>query len=151
MDGWEVVTALKGDPLTAAIPVVVISVSQDRGRGFALGAFDYLVKPIGRDHLLDALRRSNVLPAVLADRQVAVFVDDDPLALEGVRLKLEPVGWQVHTCTTAQEAIEAVNVVQPSVVLVALLMPGTDAVRPIRIDQPHPPPGRLSARQRRFD
>ena len=93
MDGWEVLAALKDDPQTAAIPVVIVSVIQDRGRAFALGASDYLVKPIGRDQLLDALRRSHVLPPGLDERPVAVFVDDDPLALELVRLTLEPVGW----------------------------------------------------------
>ena len=126
MDGWEVLAALKDDPQTAAIPVVIVSVIQDRGRAFALGASDYLVKPIGRDQLLDALRRSHVLPPGLNGRPVAVFVDDDPLALELVRLTLEPVGWQVRTCSTAQEALDAVAEVQPSVVLVDLLMPDTD-------------------------
>ena len=93
-----------------------MSVLDERGRGFALGAADYLVKPIGRDQLLDALRRGRVLPPGLRRPPGGgVVVDDDPLALELVRLTLEPVGWQVHTCTTAEEALEAVTAVQPSV------------------------------------
>ena len=58
MDGWDVLGAIKGDPHTASTPVVVVSVIHERGRGFALGASDYLVKPVGRDDLLAALRRA---------------------------------------------------------------------------------------------
>jgi signal transduction histidine kinase/ActR/RegA family two-component response regulator len=57
MDGWDVLRTLKADPATAATPVVVLSVIPDRGRGMALGASDYLVKPVGKDELLTAIRR----------------------------------------------------------------------------------------------
>lgn len=126
MDGWDVLGAIKGDPHTASTPVVVVSVIHERGRGFALGASDYLVKPVARDDLLAALRRLVPLPADRAARRVAVFVDDDPLALELVRLALEPAGWVVHTCTTANVALALIATHQPSVVLVDLLMPETD-------------------------
>ena len=56
MDGWEVLTELKADPATADIPVVVVSIVDDRPRGLALGAAAYLTKPVGREELLDALR-----------------------------------------------------------------------------------------------
>jgi CheY-like chemotaxis protein/anti-sigma regulatory factor (Ser/Thr protein kinase) len=126
MDGWDVLGAIKGDPHTASTPVVVVSVIHERGRGFALGASDYLVKPVARDDLLAALRRLVALPVDRASRKVAVFVDDDPLALELVRLALEPAGWVVHTCTTAELAITLIRTHDPSVVLVDLLMPETD-------------------------
>ena len=51
--GWDVLGAIKGDPHTASTPVVVVSVIHERGRGFALGASDYLVKPVARDDLPD--------------------------------------------------------------------------------------------------
>ena len=49
IDGWEVLAQLKADPGTAAIPVVVVSMLDERGRGFALGAAEYLVKPVGKE------------------------------------------------------------------------------------------------------
>ena len=125
MDGWDVLAALKGDPDTAAIPVVVVSVIHERGKGFALGASDYLVKPVAREGLLGALRRLVPLPAERAGR-VAVCLDDDRSALELVRLTLEPAGWTVHMCTQAAEAYAAIQSVHPSVVLVDLLMPQID-------------------------
>jgi CheY-like chemotaxis protein len=60
-DGWQVLAELKKDPATAAIPVVIASVVDDRSRGLALGADEYLLKPISRDELVDALRRLGVL------------------------------------------------------------------------------------------
>ena len=57
LDGWEVLSLLKADPRTAGIPVVIVSMLDERGRGFALGAADYLVKPVTRDHVAAALSR----------------------------------------------------------------------------------------------
>jgi signal transduction histidine kinase len=57
LDGWQVLESLKADPATAAIPVVVVSILDERGRGLALGAADYLVKPVSREGVLDAFAR----------------------------------------------------------------------------------------------
>ncbi|MEW1952874.1 response regulator [Terrabacter sp. NPDC080008] len=132
MNGWEVLTALKSDPATAAVPVVVVSVEPQRGRGFALGATEYLVKPVSGDHLLAAVSR--LLPSSLGevpDREAGtglsvVVVDDDPLALKLVRSTLEPLGWEVHTCSGGQQAADLVRAVAPSVVVMDLLMPQVD-------------------------
>jgi len=62
-DGWDVLTELKADPVTTDIPVVVASIVDDRSRGLALGAAAYLLKPIRRDQLLEALRRVGALAA----------------------------------------------------------------------------------------
>ncbi len=60
LDGWQVLTQLKADPATAAIPVVIASVVDDRSRGLALGADVYLLKPVRREELVDALRQVGV-------------------------------------------------------------------------------------------
>lgn len=61
LDGWQVLTELKADPATAAIPVVIASVVDDPSHGMALGAEAYLRKPIGREELVDALRQVGAL------------------------------------------------------------------------------------------
>jgi DNA-binding response OmpR family regulator len=61
MDGWDVLAELQSDPDTAGIPVIVVSIVDERSRGLGLGALDYLTKPVGRDELLGALRRIGVL------------------------------------------------------------------------------------------
>jgi signal transduction histidine kinase len=55
VDGWTVLESLKDDPETRDIPVIVVSIVDERARGVALGAAEYLVKPVGRESLLDAL------------------------------------------------------------------------------------------------
>ena len=55
MDGWQLLRLLKDDPTTAPIPVIVVSVVDERGRGIAMGAARYLVKPVTREPLLQAM------------------------------------------------------------------------------------------------
>jgi len=60
LDGWSVLRALKADPETRGIPVIVVSIVDERARGVALGAAAYLVKPVRRDDLLAALAAAGV-------------------------------------------------------------------------------------------
>ena len=66
IDGWAVLKALKADPETEGIPVIVVSIVDERPRGAALGAAAYLVKPVSRDDLLSALSAVGVLPSTSA-------------------------------------------------------------------------------------
>jgi signal transduction histidine kinase/CheY-like chemotaxis protein len=66
IDGWEVLSRIKGDPVTAVVPIVVVSILDERGRGIALGADEYLVKPVTRELLVPALRRAGVLSDTVA-------------------------------------------------------------------------------------
>jgi signal transduction histidine kinase/CheY-like chemotaxis protein len=123
IDGWEVLARLKADPGTAAIPVIVVSMLDERGRGFALGAAEYLVKPVGKDQLMAALYRAAAMPE---RKHTVVAIDDDPLAVELVRASLEPEGWTVLGAATGQEGLALIRERQPSAVLLDLLMPGMD-------------------------
>lgn len=127
MDGWDVLSAIKADPRIASTPVVVVSVLPERGRGFALGASDYIVKPVSKEGLLGAVWRAVAERADGAGgRRDIVVIDDDTTALELIRATLEPRGWAVATCHGGAEAISVINSVKPSVVLVDLLMPDLD-------------------------
>ncbi len=123
VDGWEILAQLKADPKTAAIPVIVVSMLDERGRGFALGAAEYLVKPVGKEQLLAALYRAAAIPE---RRHTVVAIDDDPLAIELVRASLESEGWTVLGAATGQEGLTLIRERQPSAVLLDLLMPGMD-------------------------
>ena len=68
VDGWEVLAELGRDPATAGIPVVIASVVDERPQGLSLGAAEYLLKPVSRDDLLDALGRVGALPARGSDQ-----------------------------------------------------------------------------------
>ena len=84
LDGWDLLARTKADPDLARVPVIIVSMLDERGRGLALGAADYLVKPISRAQLLD------VLPYVTASHGTVLTIDDDPLALDLAEAVLEP-------------------------------------------------------------
>ncbi len=102
LNGWEVLAELKSDPATAAIPVVIVSMIDEQGAGFALGAADYLVKPVERDSLLDALARC-VAPR--RDRRTVVAIDDDPVDLDLLDAVLAPDGWEVLRASGGEEGV----------------------------------------------
>ena len=67
MDGWAVLTALKADPAVAGIPVVMLSVVDEKHIGFALGAADFLTKPIERERLVAVLRKHRTPDALVSE------------------------------------------------------------------------------------
>jgi signal transduction histidine kinase/DNA-binding response OmpR family regulator len=123
VNGWEVLAQLKSDPATSAIPVVIVSMIDEQGAGFALGAADYLVKPVDRVSLLGALARCATLPG---DRRTLVAIDDDPLDLDLLEAVLAPEGWNVLRASGGEEGIRVVRRVRPAVVVLDLLMPDVD-------------------------
>jgi PAS domain S-box-containing protein len=122
MDGWGVLSRLKADPLTAPIPVIVLTVIDDRNLGFALGAADYLTKPVDRERLADVLRR---VRANGGDGPVLV-VEDDAATREMLRRILEKDGWTVVEAENGRVGLERVAAATPSLVLLDLMMPEMD-------------------------
>ena len=123
LDGWDVLALLKADPGTSVIPVIIVSMVDERGKGFALGAADYLVKPVGRDEVLAALNRALALPE---SQPSVVAIDDDPKALALVTAVLEREGWTVLQAVSGEDGVALARSRHPSVVLVDLVMPGMD-------------------------
>ncbi len=120
MDGWEAIARLKDDPKTRDIPLIVLSIVENKELGFRLGADEYLVKPIDKQALLNALRR------VEGQGRELLVADDDPAVVELVRQLLEEHGWSVRTATNGQEALDEIAREQPDVLLLDLMMPILD-------------------------
>jgi CheY-like chemotaxis protein len=119
LDGWTVLTALKADPATADIPVVMLTIVDDRGQGYALGAIEHLTKPIDRERLLDVLGRYR------RDRVVLV-VEDDAALRELVRRMLEREGYAVEEAKDGRDALARVQERVPGAILLDLMMPVMD-------------------------
>jgi len=121
LDGWSVLGAIKGDSRLSEIPVVLVTMLDERNRGFALGASEYLVKPIDRDKLVRVLRQLSTPPG-----SSILVVDDDQAARRSLRIALEQAGWEVGEAEDGQAALDRLHEVRPSVVLLDLIMPETD-------------------------
>jgi CheY-like chemotaxis protein len=119
MDGWSVLSALKADAALRRVPVVMMTIVDDRSLGFALGATDYLVKPVDREQLLDALRRACPEPAAAR----VLVVEDDRATREILTRTLEKEGWSVQEAENGRVALEHLAVSLPDVVLLDLAMP----------------------------
>jgi adenylate cyclase len=118
LDGWLILAALKGDPELAPIPIVLVTIMDEKKRGFALGAADYLVKPLDRDALVRALRRLHVaMPGRV------LIVEDDEVCRKDVKLALEESGWDVDEAENGHGALEALHITRPDVILLDLMMP----------------------------
>ena len=121
LDGWTVLAAIKGDPALAAIPVVLMSIVDEKNRGYALGAADYLVKPVDRTKLVETLTG---ICGPAAGR--VLLVDDDEMVRRGVRQALEPIGWKVTEAEDGQVAVELLTAARPDVIILDLMMPKMD-------------------------
>jgi signal transduction histidine kinase/CheY-like chemotaxis protein len=127
VDGWDVLARAKADPLLHEIPIVVVSMMDERGRGFALGATDYLLKPIDAPTLLGTLRRViRTIGGSGVDPVTLLAVDDDPMALELLRASLEPAGFTVLTAGDGAEGLEMARLAHPDLIILDLMMPELD-------------------------
>jgi signal transduction histidine kinase/CheY-like chemotaxis protein len=119
MDGWAVLVALKADPDVRDTPVVMMTIVDDRNLGYALGAADYLVKPIERERLLAALepyRRD--LPVLV--------IDDDADFRDLLTRTLNGAGYSTVVAENGRVALERVREGPPGVILLDLMMPEMD-------------------------
>jgi CheY-like chemotaxis protein len=125
MDGWDLLVRLKGEPATRGLSVVIVSIIDERGKGFALGAADYLVKPVSREDLVNAVQHvSRARPTT--EVVTILAIDDDPLALELVDAILTREGFQVLKAYGGEEGIAVARRETPALIILDLLMPEVD-------------------------
>ncbi|MGZ8437784.1 MAG: response regulator, partial [Candidatus Limnocylindrales bacterium] len=127
IDGWEVLRRLKADDRTHDVPVIIVTVVDEREVGLALGAADYLVKPIHREALLHCLARYVVTGTDTGQTRRVLVVDDEAAALALIRAVLEPEGYEVVTVQGGRAALEWAREGQlVDLVVCDLVMPEVD-------------------------
>ncbi len=122
MDGWTVLSMLKADPLVCNIPVIMLTMMDDKKRGYALGASNYMTKPIDRRQLAQILKKYHCphppCPVLL--------VEDHAPTREMMRTMLEKAGWSVDEAENGRAALVRVAENRPTLILLDLMMPEMD-------------------------
>ena len=121
LDGWSILQALKSNPETAAIPVVVVTSGENRELGYSLGVSDWLVKPVDHSALLSRL---NALDAPKGRR--ILVADDDPDVAEFMKMALTAEGYRVSCAGSGKRALAAMRAQPPDLAFVDLGMPDMD-------------------------
>ena len=122
MDGWHVLNELKNDPELGDIPVIMLTMVDDKSRGYALGAADYMTKPVDRSSL------SNVLRKFMCDHPPCpvLLVEDDEPTRSMMKQMLEKQDWNVAEAANGIEALQRMEENRPCLILLDLMMPEMD-------------------------
>jgi signal transduction histidine kinase/CheY-like chemotaxis protein len=119
MDGWAVLSTLKSEEEVKDIPVVMLTIVDDKNLGYALGATDYLIKPVDRDRLNEILAKFRNVPPPRS----ALVVDDEVPARKMLTQILEKEHWNVVQAENGLEALERIAKQRPDLILLDLVMP----------------------------
>ena len=122
MDGWAVLKALKNDPGLASIPIVMLTIMDEKNLGYLLGAAEYMTKPVDRVRMAELLKR--LCPGRSTGR--VLVVDDEEPTRKGMRHVLEHHGWDVSEASDGLHALASVEAARPDLILLDLMMPGMD-------------------------
>jgi CheY-like chemotaxis protein len=123
VDGWSVLGQLKSDTELSRIPVIMLTVVDERTMGYSLGASEYMTKPVNRKRLIELVERF----ASKSQEQMILVVDDDPDVRAIVKATTEKTGLQTAEASNGKEALDWLNRNPlPALVLLDLMMPVMD-------------------------
>jgi PAS domain S-box-containing protein len=133
MGGFDVAAVLKGDPQTADLPIIILSVIEDRERGYRLGVDRYLTKPIESGVILEEIER--LLAQGVSHHKVMV-VDEDTSTLKTLAEVLRAKGYEVTGASSGQEAVDKALHDRPDmIILSALPSQQRDAIKALRFEK----------------
>jgi CheY-like chemotaxis protein len=154
LSGWDVLRQLKTAPETLAIPVIVVSVIDERSYGLSLGASEYLVKPISRHQLQQAIERlqpsyqtplSPVMVVPLSDSAnsdsassgvespLILLAEDNEMNVATVSSYLTALGYRLIYAKDGQAAVELAQTQTPDLILMDIQMPGMDGLEAMQL------------------
>ncbi len=134
-DGWSVLQVLKNDPALRGIPVIMLSILDNKSLGYSLGVADYIVKPFERRELLEKLHALDAAPqegqpgggegaAPCGGGQTVLVVDDEPAVVDYLSETLRREGYAVETAGGGESALERLARHRPDILFLDLMMPG---------------------------
>jgi signal transduction histidine kinase/CheY-like chemotaxis protein len=119
MDGWAVLSALKSKPEVSDIPVVMLTIVDDKNLAYELGASDYMIKPVDRERMTEILAKFRDVPSPRS----ALVIDDEEPARRMLTQILEKERWNVVQAENGLVALERMAKQRPDLILLDLMMP----------------------------
>jgi PAS domain S-box-containing protein len=133
-DGWSVLQEIKNDPALSSIPVIMYTMVDDKNFGLAIGASEYLIKPVSKEKILQVLEKFK--------QQIAhghiLMVDDDPDLRHLAERTMRKEGWKVRMAGNGREALTSLESGLPGVIFLDLMMPVMDGFEFLTIFQTKP-------------
>ena len=133
IDGFDVTAILKNDPLTQDIPILIVSVLEERARADRVGVSDYLTKPFSIEALLDKVTR-----LLTGESKTILIVDDDVSLVRSLDFELKKRGFNTGTAFDGKEAMALIEKRQPDLLLLDINMPEMDGYEVIRAVKGNP-------------
>ncbi|MCX5719276.1 MAG: response regulator, partial [Nitrospirae bacterium] len=133
-DGWQVLRELKKTPETQDIPVIILSIVDNKRLGFSLGATEYIVKPVEKQVLLRKLRN---LEKTTTIKRILV-VDNDPDTVKMMSNVLKEAGYKITIAYNSRDAIASIEDFEPDLIVLNLTMPevsGFDVIEYLKTEE----------------
>ncbi len=123
-DGWQVLHDLKADPTTANIPVVMLTIVDNKALGFQLGAAAYLLKPLDAVEVRETLNQ--VTGLVSTQHKHVLVIDDDPNIADMLRQVLPESNYSLESALDGETGLRLIEAKRPDILLLDLVMPHPD-------------------------
>jgi len=124
-DGWQVLKELKRHPLCKHIPVIIVSIADEKNLGFSLGAVDYFVKPVNKEDLIQSLDKVYLVRKSDTRKPTVLVIDDDRAATDLIQVILENEGYRVLKAYQGTDGVEMAAREHPDLIILDLIMPET--------------------------
>jgi len=121
IDGFDVTVVLRSDPDTKDIPILILSVVEDKEKGYRLGANDYMTKPFDTEMLM-----SKIAQLLSGGKKKVLVVDDDTSIVKAVKFELEKRGFLVYVAYDGEEALKVIESNLPDLIVLDVVMPKAD-------------------------
>ena len=122
-DGWQVLKELKRHPICKNIPIVIISITDEKKLGFSMGAVDYFVKPVNREELLKVMQKIPIRVNNHKQHPKVLIIDDDRNAADLIHVILEAEGYEVIKSMNGKEGVRIASAEAPDLIILDLIMP----------------------------
>jgi PAS domain S-box-containing protein len=121
LDGFDTTAVLKTDPITKDIPILIVSVIEDKSKMYRLGANDYITKPFNIEALMEKVNH-----LLNGSQKTILITDDDKALVKSLEFELKKRGFTTYTAYNGKEALKAVEQNRPDLILLDLKMPEMD-------------------------